>query len=85
LFRNAPGVARKAFFLTNPNRWCPVEVHTALPPLHWLPKAAYRSLLAMRVFRPRKLNLLSAISDVSSHLFPISAHRIPTRCCAGEQ
>jgi SAM-dependent methyltransferase len=27
-------------FLTTPNRWFPVEVHTRLPLVHWLPEAA---------------------------------------------
>jgi SAM-dependent methyltransferase len=32
-------VARRAF-ITTPNRWFPVEVHTGLPFVHWLPDAA---------------------------------------------
>ena len=32
-------VARRAFVAT-PNRWFPVEVHTRLPLVHWLPDAA---------------------------------------------
>ncbi len=31
-------VARRAF-ITTPNRWFPVEVHTRLPFVHWLPEA----------------------------------------------
>jgi SAM-dependent methyltransferase len=31
-------VARRAF-ITTPNRWFPVEVHTMLPLVHWLPDA----------------------------------------------
>lgn len=27
-------------FLTTPNRWFPIEVHTRLPLVHWLPEAA---------------------------------------------
>ena len=37
-------VARRAF-VTTPNRWFPVEVHTRLPLVHWLPDA-----LAHRVY-----------------------------------
>jgi hypothetical protein len=38
-------VARKASFLTTPNRWFPVEFHTVLPLAHWLPKPVFRALL----------------------------------------
>lgn len=34
-----------SFFLTTPNRWCPVEFHTAIPLLHFLPKKFYRRIL----------------------------------------
>jgi SAM-dependent methyltransferase len=34
-------VARRAF-ITTPNRWFPVEVHTRLPFVHWLPDSASR-------------------------------------------
>jgi ubiquinone/menaquinone biosynthesis C-methylase UbiE len=39
-------VARKGICLTTPNRWFPVEVHTQLPLVHWLPKALFRWILA---------------------------------------
>lgn len=38
-------VARKGVCLTTPNRWFPIEFHTQLPLLHWLPKSWFRSLL----------------------------------------
>jgi hypothetical protein len=38
-------VARR-FFITTPNRWFPVEMHTALPVLHYLPPRVHRRLLA---------------------------------------
>ena len=34
-------VARRAF-ITTPNRWFPIEVHTRLPLVHWLPDPASR-------------------------------------------
>ncbi len=49
-------VARRVF-VTTPNRWFPVEVHTLLPLVHWLPPALHPSsldeihLLAPRRFR----------------------------------
>jgi len=36
----------RSFFLTTPNRWFPVDFHTALPLIHFLPKDTYRKLLA---------------------------------------
>lgn len=56
-------VTRKAFFLTTPNRWFPVEFHTVLPLLHWLPKPWFRATLrtaGMNFFASEdNLNLLS--------------------------
>ena len=37
LVREALRVGRRVF-LTTPNRWFPVEVHTRLPLVHWLPE-----------------------------------------------
>jgi hypothetical protein len=37
-------VARKAIFVTTPNRWFPIEVHTMLPLVHWLPPTAFRKV-----------------------------------------
>jgi ubiquinone/menaquinone biosynthesis C-methylase UbiE len=39
-------VARRGICLTTPNCWFPIEFHTQLPLVHWLPKPAYR-----RIFR----------------------------------
>jgi hypothetical protein len=36
----------RSFFVTTPNRWFPVELHTALPLMHYLPKSVYRKILA---------------------------------------
>jgi hypothetical protein len=38
-------VSRRAVFVTTPNRWFPIEVHTQIPLLHWLPKPVFRKLL----------------------------------------
>lgn len=35
---------RRVLF-TTPNRWFPVELHTFLPLVHWLPKPAFRGIL----------------------------------------
>jgi Methyltransferase domain len=38
-------VACKWVFLSTPNRWFPVEFHTVLPFVHWLPKKTFRALM----------------------------------------
>lgn len=38
-------VCRKGMFVTTPNRWFPVEFHTVLPLVHWLPKPMFRNLV----------------------------------------
>ena len=43
--RQAWRVSRKGVFITTPNRWFPVEFHTVLPLLHWLPPQGYRAML----------------------------------------
>ncbi|MDE7200256.1 MAG: class I SAM-dependent methyltransferase [Lachnospiraceae bacterium] len=35
----------KKFFFTTPNRWFPIEVHSALPLVHWLPPRYFRKVL----------------------------------------
>lgn len=55
-------VCRKGVFATTPNRWFPVEFHTVLPLLHWLPKRTFRRVLRRLGHRElaeeRHLNLL---------------------------
>lgn len=38
-------VARRAVFVTTPNRWYPIEFHTLLPLVHWLPRSTFYSVL----------------------------------------
>lgn len=38
-------VARRGVCLTTPNRWFPIEFHTQLPLIHWLPKPLCRGIL----------------------------------------
>jgi ubiquinone/menaquinone biosynthesis C-methylase UbiE len=38
-------VGRSGIFVTTPNRWFPIEFHTTLPLVHWLPPAMFRALL----------------------------------------
>lgn len=38
-------VSRRGVFVTTPDRWAPVEFHTVLPFLHWLPAPLFRACL----------------------------------------
>jgi len=38
----------KTSFITTPNKWFPIEVHTRTPFLHWLPKRWFDAYLRMR-------------------------------------
>jgi SAM-dependent methyltransferase len=53
----------KAFFITTPNRWFPVEPHTFIPLIHLLPKRSFRYLLNLMgdsfYAQEKNLNLLS--------------------------
>lgn len=35
----------KTVFITTPNRWYPIEFHTVLPLVHWLPSSWFRTIL----------------------------------------
>jgi SAM-dependent methyltransferase len=55
LCRVAPRV-----FLSTPNRWFPVETHTLVPLVHWLPRpAAHRAMRALRRENWESVELLS--------------------------
>jgi len=63
-------VARKGVFVTTPNRWFPIEFHTVLPLVHWLPPRVFRSLLT-RIGRSyfsdeAHLNLLDSAGFLSA-------------------
>ncbi|MDR0221761.1 MAG: class I SAM-dependent methyltransferase, partial [Lachnospiraceae bacterium] len=43
--RECVRVSKKYVFITTPNRYYPIELHTMLPLLHWLPPRMYRNIL----------------------------------------
>lgn len=57
-------VARRGVCLTTPNRWFPIEFHTQLPLVHWLPKAWCRAVFRHAGYAffadEAKLNLMTA-------------------------
>jgi SAM-dependent methyltransferase len=66
----------RAFFVTTPNRWFPVEHHTGLPVVHYLPPRLFRRTIAKTRYGywadERRLNILDARSF--SRLFPAGSH-----------
>jgi len=38
-------VSKKYVFITSPNKYYPIELHTALPLIHWFPPNLYRRIL----------------------------------------
>lgn len=68
-------VARKGLCITTPNRWFPVEFHTGLPLIHWLPKQTGRwlfSCLGQKFYSEEaNLNLISK-SELTAII-----HRLP--------
>jgi len=72
---------KKFVFLTTPNRWHPLELHTALLLLHWLPKSCHRRILSALGFsqlsRPEKLS--GTIRKLATETtVVIIAHRLTT-------
>jgi hypothetical protein len=76
-------VARRGVCLTTPNRWFPIEFHTQLPLIHWLPKPLCRTIFRRIGYTffadENNLNLLtgselsritSRHSDWTSSFFP---------------
>lgn len=75
----------KRFLFTTPNRWFPIEMHSMLPLVHWLPKRVFRKVLmwvgADNLAKEEILHLLSAREFLS--LFPKEAniHMKKIRTC----
>ena len=62
----------KSFYITTPNRWFPVEMHTHIPLLHFIPQRLFRHLLNLMgdkfYAQEKNLNLLSCKDFLA--LFP---------------
>ncbi len=60
---NMISLSKKYVVISTPNRFYPIELHTKLPLLHWLPKSLFRKILIffnMNYFADEKnLNLLN--------------------------
>jgi hypothetical protein len=64
---NISKLTKKIFFVTTPYRFFPIEIHTKIPLLHFLPKHIFRKILKILKLnfysKEENLNLLS-ISDI---------------------
>lgn len=62
--RELSRVTRRAIFFTTPDRAFPIEVHSLLPGLHWLPKKTFRGIISKFGYgffaKEENLNLLWA-------------------------
>ena len=67
--REALRVGRRVF-LTTPNRWFPIEVHTRLPLVHWLPERAAGKAYDLARMPWAKENHLLGARDLRA-LFPV--------------
>ena len=67
MVKNMKNLTRKIFILITPNRYHPLEFHTKIPLIHWLPKKIHRIILKflnLSFFSYEKnLNLLS-VNDI---------------------
>ena len=56
-------LSKKFFILTTPNRFYPIDFHTKLPLIHWLPKKIHRKILSLiglqYLDKEENLNLLN--------------------------
>jgi SAM-dependent methyltransferase len=64
-------------FVSTPNRWFPIELHTRLPLIHWLSPRVFRALIGWMGFhfyaKEENLNLLSARDLVS--MLPVNEYK----------
>ena len=63
MLENIIKLSKKFFVITTPNRYYPIDFHTKIPFIHWLPKSIHRFLLklvGLKYFsNEENLNLLS--------------------------
>jgi len=45
MIKNIIKLTKKIFIITTPNKFYPIELHTKIPFIHWLPKLTYRRIL----------------------------------------
>ncbi len=69
MISNIVKLTKKNFVITTPNRYHPIDFHTQIPFIHWLPKKIHRkilSLIGLKFYsKEENLNLLSKTDLVS--------------------
>ena len=45
MISNIINLSKKLFIISTPNRFYPIDFHTKLPLIHWLPKSVHRKIL----------------------------------------
>ena len=62
----------KRVYITTPNRWFPIEHHTSVPLLHYLPKSVYRAIIARTSLHywSHEQNLNTLTMSEFQHCFP---------------
>jgi hypothetical protein len=77
-------VSRRGVYLTTPNRWFPVEFHSVLPLIHWLPPRAFRAVLGRLghadLAREENLNLLgpACLRELCAEVVPAQRASVRT-------
>ena len=63
MLRNMVKLCKKMVIITTPNRYHPIDFHTKIPFIHWLPKSIHRKILKILNLsfyaKEENLNLLS--------------------------
>ena len=86
LIKESLRISKKYIFIQTPNRFYPLDFHTTLPLIHWLPKNVHRKILKFLGLNfyalEENLNLLSEnnLKDICKELkldkFKIIKHKL---------
>jgi hypothetical protein len=86
MIRECVRVAKRGICITTPNRWFPIEFHTQLPLVHWLPPPACRAVMRRLGYgffaEEENLNLMSpgglrqAVAGIEGWRFEIVAAKL---------
>jgi hypothetical protein len=81
MIRECVRVARRGVCITTPNRWFPIEFHTQIPLVHWLPPPTSRAVMRRLGYgffaEEENLNLMStgqlrrAVADIPGWRFEV--------------